>query len=473
VKWFFKWLALSCSLWAESTTTTHTLLLEKGPLSYNAIVSSLPLRDANGHVKAEMGFTAYIKEGPLNHRPITFAFNGGPGSSSIWLHAGAFGPRRVVTHEEGQSVTPPYCMIDNLETLLDLTDLVFIDPVGTGLSRASEEDAGYFYNLGTDIQSFGAFIRDYLTAHNRWNSPKYLAGESYGALRACGVADHLQNDYSIYLNGLILISPAIDYQTFVFHTDNQLPHFLYLPTFAATAWHYGRLLPLATLEEVVSKARRFAYETYAPSMLKSFSPSPCEKEVLFNRLADFTGLSLNTIKWNKGRISDQIFQVEFFSEEHKAIGRFDTRCSGNYSDPNQIGFVQDPSDTAISGIFIGAFHDYLQNELQHPASYCPFSLDVNSRWDYSGCNSFGYPNLMGALRQALAVNPSLKIFAGCGYFDCATPFAATEYCLDHLDLADADRSRCQVEYYEGGHMFYLSPPARIKFKHDLIRFYEK
>src|SRR3990167_9148985 len=240
-------------LHAEDQISSHTIQLPSGPLSYTATVGSLPARDAAEIEKGVIGFISYIKagsEGLEGLRPITFAFNGGPGSSSIWLHVGAFGPKRVVSYEEGQDVVPPYRMVDNLETLLDVTDLVFIDPIGTGLSHAKAEDAPTFYDTANDIRAVSNFIRDYLTTHQRWNSPKYLAGESYGTLRACGVANDLQSRHCIYLNGIILISCAIDYQTFVFHPDNQLPYFLFLPTYATTAWYHGRYNRDLTIEEV-------------------------------------------------------------------------------------------------------------------------------------------------------------------------------------------------------------------------------
>ncbi len=467
-------LVCTCALFAENKTTTHLIELENGPLVYTATVGSLPVRDKEDKIKGDIGFISYIKEGASSPRPLTFAFNGGPGSSSIWLHAAAFGPRRIISTEEGQKIVPPYRMIDNLETLLDLTDLVFIDPIGTGFSQAvSPEEAKNFYDTISDIRYIGDFIRDYLTANNRWNSPKYIAGESYGTLRACGLADYLHDFHSIYLNGLVLISPAIDYQTFLFNTDNPLPNFLYLPTYAATAWHHGRLLPGSSIEETAEAARKFAYEIYAPLMLKSYSLTPYEKSTLYDQLAHFTGLSVETVRRNKGRIPDRVFQVEFFGAEGKALGMYDTRLVGDYTDPFQVLFSQDPSVTTISGILVGAFHDYLQNELSYPFSYRSVSLEVNSQWNYSTHPLAAYPNFMNALRHSLVINPSLKVFTACGYFDCVTPFAAAEYCINHLDLPDSYKENCRLEHYDGGHMFYLNPSARVKFKHDLIGFYQE
>ena len=443
-------LLLISPLFAEETISTHSILLNNEVFHYSAIVET-----------GEISSISYIKEG--ENRPITFVFNGGPGSSSVWLHLGSLGPRRIVTHEEGQSIIPPYQIVDNSDTILDMTDLVFIDPMGTGLSVAkSQDDEKKHYSIKSDIQWIGKFIREYLTQNHRWNSPKYVAGESYGALRAAGLADSLQNEFGIYLNGVIFISAAIDFQTFLFDSDNPLPYFLFLPTYATTAWYHDRYRPEATVEEVAQTARDFVYKTYAPSLIckKCFDP-----ELIYEELSKMTGLSLETIRRHRGRISDELFSSELLSDKRQLVGRFDSRWVG-YS--NSI--FQDPSDSFFFGIFSGAFHDYLHKELAVPSSYNLFSYEVNKQWNFRDYNTWGYPNLMGGLRNALATNPKMKLFAACGYFDLATPFATVEYCFDHLEVPNPS---LQMEYYEGGHMFYLNPTARTKFKQDLIRFYER
>lgn len=436
------------SLFAEEKFSTHSIQIEKETLNYTVTVES-----------GEISSIAYIKEG--ENRPITFAFNGGPGSSSVWLHLGALGPRRIIAPEEGQRSAPPYQLIDNPETILDLTDIVFIDPMGTGLSKGtSKEDQKKSYSVKGDIESVGTFIRAYLTKNKRWNSPKYIAGESYGALRAAGLAEYLQTECGIYLNGLILISSAIDFQTFIFDIDNSLPYFLFLPTYATTAWYHGLYRPEATVEEVAQEARDFVYKTYAPSLIccKCFDPEP-----IYEELSKITGLPVDLVRRCRGRIDDEKFCSELFADARKRVGRFDSRA---------VEFCphsQDPSDFAISGIFSGAFHDYLHKELGFQSSYNLISYDVNHQWNYLDYNEWGYPNLMGGLRKALIGNPNMKVFVGCGYFDLATPFASAEYCFDHLDVPNAS---VQIEYYEGGHMYYLNPSARVKFKQDLVRFYQ-
>ncbi|PIS02033.1 MAG: peptidase S10 [Chlamydiae bacterium CG10_big_fil_rev_8_21_14_0_10_42_34] len=445
----FSFLLLS-SLFSEQKISSHTIDTQNETLDYTVTVET-----------GEISYTSYTKEG--ENRPITFAFNGGPGSSSVWLHLGCFGPRRILMPEEGQSSIPPYQLIDNSETILDLTDLVFIDPMGTGFSKASsKEDEKNFYSIKNDVESVGKFIRDYLTKNQRWNSPKYIAGESYGAMRAAGLADYLHNEFGIYLNGLIMISAAIDYQTFIFDNDNPVPYFIFLPSYATTAWYHGKYRPDATVEEVAQEARDFVYQTYAPSLLcrKCF-----DAQSINETLSKITALPLEIVQKNYGRIDDDQFFFGLFAKEKKMVGRFDSRIIG-FSD----NIFQDPSDIAIYGIFAGAFHDYLHKELGFQDSYTLVSFDINRKWDYWDYNRWGYPNLMGGLRRALVTNPNMKVFFGCGYFDLATPFAATEYCLDHLDVPNA----CiQTEYYEGGHMYYTNPKARIKFKQDLIRFYEE
>lgn len=438
---------IATSLIAEEKVTTHSIRLGEETLDYTATV-----------VSGEISYIAYTKQTTEANRPITFAFNGGPGSSSVWLHMGTLGPRRVKSPEEGQSPLPPYQLVDNQETLLDLTDLVFIDPSGTGLSTADEKN----FSVRNDIQLVGKCIRDYLTKEKRWNAPKYIAGESYGALRAAGVAEHLQEEFGVYFNGILFISPALDYQTFVFNEDNLLPYSLFLPTYATTAWYHGKYRPEATLEEVAQEAREFVYKTYAPFLLY---PPGHEKEPIHKKLSHLTGLPLPLIEQNRGYITENFFLHHLLLDEQKMIGRYDGRLKGQSSQ----NFSHDPSISTVEGLFSAAFHDYLHRELDLPTPYTLMSLEVNSKWNHHDYNPWGYPNLLGGLRRALITNPALKIYVGCGYYDLATPFASVEYCFNHLDTPAAS---IQFDYYQGGHMYYLNPSERIKFKQDLVHFYK-
>lgn len=435
---------LFTAIFAKEKTTSQVVFLSE-PLHYQATVSS-----------GKVSYIAYIKDSEQN-RPITFAFNGGPGASSCYLHLCALGPRRILGPEEGASIQPPYEMVDNLETILDFTDLVFIDPSGTGFSELDED----VLSIEEDIESVGTFIRDYLTEYKRWNSPKYIAGESYGATRAIGIVENLQKQHGIYFNGLILISAAIDYQTFIFDVDNQLPYFLYLPTYATTAWYHQKAHRESTLDEVVEKAKNFIYQTYAPTLICP----PCKDiQTLYPELAQMTGLPLDVIDQNNGKLGVGNFIYSLLSDEHKMVGRFDTRISGTYEKND----FQDPSISQIDGVLSALLHEYLHKELHFKRSYTLFSDTVNEKWKFTKENDFGYPNLMGALRRALVQNPSLKIFVGAGYFDLATPFLTMEYCMNHLAIPNVS---LQMEYYEGGHMYYLNPAARKKFKQDLTHFY--
>lgn len=440
------------SLFAQEDTsqekvTTHLLELEESTLPYTVTVST-----------GEVGYISYILDTTEN-RPITFAFNGGPGSSSVWLHLGTFGPRRLLTPEEGQKVHAPYKLVDNLETILDLTDIVFIDPVGTGINDTENLDC---YTVKSDIESISLFIRDYLTQNKRWNSPKYLAGESYGSTRALGIADYLQEEFGIYPNGLILISCALDFQTFVFSPDNPLAYLLFFPSYATTAWYHGLSHQDKTLEEVADLARRFAFEKYASSLI---CPSCFDQDPIFSEFANFSGLPLDLVKRNRGRIDENLFFKQLLLDRDVMVGRMDSRITGRFDNA-----FQDPSITQIEGIFSGALHNYLHTELDVQSSYTLLSKDVNQNWDFHDYNPWGYPSLMRALRNALQCNPTMKLFIACGYYDLATPFAAVEYSLDHLDQPETS---IQVEYYEGGHMFYLSSQAREKFKKDLSHYYNQ
>lgn len=463
-----------CSVFfAEEKTTFHTLSFPSGTISYTATVGSLPTFDSKGAPIGQIGYIAYIQSNPSTQRPLTFAFNGGPGSSSAWLHMGTFGPYRVQSPQDAGSTTAPYTWVENPETLLDVTDLVFIDPMGTGFSQApSFEEAKTCYGLYADIRCLGDFVRDFLTVHKRWNSPKYLAGESYGTLRALGLCEYLQETHSIYLNGLILVSCAIDYQGFVFQEDNWLPYLCFFPTYATTAWHYGKYRPEATLEEVAEEARLFAYETLAPSLYHFRSLSEESKEELYEKISSFTSLPLQTVRRYQGRITDECFLREFLADQQKIIGRFDTQSHSDTFPSYTLPFHLDPSYTQIEGPFAAAIQDYLQTKLEVSGSYKLLSMEVNRHWDFQDTPYWGYPNRLNSLRKSLLSHPSLKIFMGCGYYDAATPFFATEYCFEQLRLPPSYDSQFQIEYYSGGHMYYLQEKERMKFKKDLVRFYE-
>ena len=469
--YFFCYLAATVATtpsWASEeeifSQTTHETTIGGRSIVYTATVGSIPTRSTDGKETGKIFYTAYRQEGETDYqdRPITFAFNGGPGSSSVWLHMGALGPKRVMNKQEGQSIAPPYCWVENEDSILDLTDLVFIDPMGTGLSRTSDETDVSFYEMDGDISSIGDFIRDYVTMEGRWKSPKYLAGESYGTLRACGAAEYLLSRHGLYLNGLILISCAIDFQTLICDIDNELPYSLYLPSFAAAAWYHGRLDQNLSLEETVASAKDFALNTLAPSLMRQGKVAPS----LFPEIAHWTGLPLDLIERNDGLIDSFTFFLQLLGREKKVIGRFDSRSVGEILPPRNMFNYEDPSEWTIQGIYSGALHAYLQEELGCKAAWPRYEVISYLPWDYT---SFGYPNTMNQLRRALVMNPDMRVFTACGYFDLATPLAATEHCFRRLHLPIDDN--ITFGYYEGGHMFYTNLAALKKFKTDLVVFY--
>jgi len=449
----------------QPITTRHQLPFEKDPFAYTALLGSLPVRqgkETSGHIH----YIFYQKEEADSTRPITFVFNGGPGSSSVWLHLGAFGPKRPRTPEEGQSPVPPYILLDNPHSILDLTDLVFIDPVGTGFSRpCGEGDGASFYDMQGDIESIGDFVCDFVTRHGRWNSPKFVAGESYGALRACGLSNYLIERHDIYLNGAILISGALDFKTLSFERDNELPFTLYLPSYAATAWAHGRL-PGMTLEEVVAGAHEFAMGTFAAELLKTGSVPPH----LYPEIAIWTGLSIDTVAQANGLISEDFYLTHFGASEKKLLGLFDSRCIGDrLSAGSRFNLFEDPSWAAIGGIMTASLNHYLYQDLKCRTEWPRYeilSTEANQKWRF---DAFGYPNQLEGLRKALLVNPNMRVFSASGYFDLAVPFSAAEYCMQRLHLPR--KNNLAFGYYEGGHMFYTNPAALKQFKADLVKFY--
>ncbi len=448
--------------------TAHETKIHGQSIVYTATVGSIPARDCGGKETGNIFYISYRQENGADakNRPITFAFNGGPGSSSVWLHLGAFGPKRVLTLDEGQKISPPYLMIDNDDSILDLTDLVFIDPMGTGFSRpAGPEEEESFYDMEGDIRSIGDFIRDFVTREDRWESPKYIAGESYGTLRACGVSEYLLSRHGLCLNGLILVSCANDFQTLIFDLDNELTYSLFLPSYAASAWYHHKLDRTMSLEETVGHARSFALDVYAPAMLRKGSVPTS----LYNDVAYWTGLPVSLIERQEGLIDDSTYFIQLLADQKKVIGRFDSRAIGDILPPRDIAHYEDPSSYNIDGLFTALMHSYLYNDLNCKVDYPRYEIIAHAQpWSW-GCD--GYPNMMNRLRKALIMNPEMRIFTACGYFDLATPFAATEHCFKRLHLPLEDN--VSFGYYEGGHMFYSNPAALKQFKRDLVPFYLK
>jgi len=475
IKQIVLFLFLTSLIFAECenslTTTNHEIMVDEKPLKYQATCGFLDHFDENGELNAKIFFTAYVKEDEdLTKRPITFCFNGGPGSSSVWVHMGALGPKRFPTDQEGEKITPPYDWVPNNETLLDTSDLVFIDPVGTGFSYTIDPESKEFWEVDSDISSVGNFIRSYITQFNRWRSPKYLAGESYGTTRAAGLSHYLHSD-GIYLNGVILISIALDYSLIVDSLANPLSSALLLPTLAATSWHYNKLPQSVTLEETVQEAVSFLYDEYFQTLLKGSSASETEKDYVAGKLANYSALPKSHLLKNRLKVDMLDYSTRFLDEENLLVGLYDTRYHGNaYND--EWHFYSDPSISLIDGVFTSGFSAYVREELGmiNPKKYETLSHKAHQNWDFS-TSKYNAFSTAEHLRSSMQTNPELKIYVASGYFDLVTPFAAGEYLFSQFD--DVFQPRIETHRYIGGHMFYLDRTTHPRFKNDLKAFYSK
>ncbi|HEY7594877.1 MAG TPA: peptidase S10 [Actinophytocola sp.] len=464
----------------DLVTTSHSLTVKRRKLNYTATAGRVVLRKEivtdgkfDGYQpKAEVFLTAYTLDGAdPGKRPVTFAFNGGPGSSSVWLHLGLLGPRRVVSGDVGDIAPPPYELADNAETLLAHSDLVFIDPVSTGYSRAVKgEKPGDYHGFQGDIESVAEVIRLWTSRNDRWMSPKFVAGESYGTTRAGGLAHHLQTRYGMYLNGLILISAVLDFATLDFTVGNDVPYVLFLPTYAAIA-HYHGLHGDRPLEEVLSEAEEFAARDYPWALSRGNRLSTEERADAVSRLAALTGLSEDYVD----RVDLRIEHVRFFTEllRHKrlTVGRLDARFTGWAPDYGREHFDDDPSSSAVMGAYAAALNHYLHAELDYPNDlpYEVLSMGVNETWSYKEFEN-AHVTVTDKLSGAMRANPHLKVHVAFGYLDGATPYYASEHVLAHLNIPAELRENISTAYYEAGHMMYVHEPSRVRQSRDLAEF---
>jgi carboxypeptidase C (cathepsin A) len=463
----------------------HTLKIGDQEIAYTVTTGTMVLRQETPDrdkeyqgekPKAEFFFVAYTKDDvddPAG-RPLTFSFNGGPGSSSVWLHLGLLGPRRVVMEFDGGLPKPPYKLADNEFSLLDQTDLVFIDPVSTGYSRPAEgQKAREFHGFKQDIQSVGDFIRLYTTRYNRWLSPKFLIGESYGTTRSSGLSGYLQERHGLYLNGIMLISSVLNFQTIDFTPGNELPYVLFLPTYAATAWYHNALRIRRPLQKLLIEVQDFAIKEYAPALMKGDALPARERKVIVEKLARYTGLSQDYIERSNLRVMDARFFKELLRNRARTVGRLDSRFLGIDIDTLSDGTQNDPSFTNIIGPYTAAFYDYVRRELRFEKDI-PYEIITGVVWPWSYAeheNQFVY--VAETLRSAMSSNPSLKVFIANGYYDLATPYFATEYTFNHLGLDPSLRGNISMGYYEAGHMMYIHMPALEQLKKDLADFIVK
>ncbi len=460
----------------KASITEHELRVADGMLKYRATSANLLMRDDTGKLKADIFFTAYEKIGDDSstaRRPVMFVFNGGPGSASVWLHLGTAGPRRLELTPEGVPTPPPHNLVDNPTTWLNATDLVFIDPVGTGYSRpATGEKGEQFFGVKEDIATTAEFIRIWLGAYNRWNSPKFLAGESYGTTRAAGLSRYLLEKQGIALNGIVLISTVLSFQTILPGEGNDLPYVLFLPSFSAVARYHHKLpedLQKPDEATLIAHAREFAAGGYSAALAKGDTLKGAERQAMVAQVARFTGLDAKVVDQANLRISTAMFQRELLADKRLVVGRFDGRISGYNSDPTDP-WTYDPSLSLYLPAYTTQFNAYIRGELKYDSdlSYETLSGRVQG-WRF-GEPGQGYLNVADDLRSAMAQNPSMRVLVAAGYEDLATPLTASDFTLDHLDLSDALRANIKRTYYEGGHMMYHVPSSRDQLNGDIALF---
>lgn len=454
----------------DLVATPHVLAVPGGQLAYTANVGRVVLREEvykdgefQGHqAKAEVFIAAYTLDGAdPSTRPVTFAFNGGPGSSSVWLHLGLFGPRRVVMGDAGALTGPPYRLADNLESLLADSDLVFIDPVSTGYSRAVKGGKpGDYHGFTGDLESVGEVIRLWTSRYGRWLSPKFLAGESYGTIRAAGLSNHLQTRYGMYVNGLVLISSILDTASVFFYEGNDLPYSLYLPTYAAIAHHHG-LHEGRELADVLAEAEQYAAREYPWVLARGNRLPAAERANAVATVARLSGLSPEYVDRVDLRIEHIRFCTELLRSRGRVVGRLDGRFAGWDPDGGRELWVEDPSYVAIMGPYTATMNHYLTSELGY-VNDLPYEI-ISERvrpWSYKEFEGRGI-SVSGALSEAMRHNPHLKVHVACGYHDGATPYYAAEHVLAHLQIPAELRDNIELRYYPAGHMMYVHEPSRL------------
>ncbi|NLP04615.1 peptidase S10 [Candidatus Fermentibacteria bacterium] len=459
----------------EPVETRHELDLPGRRLAYTARTGVLPLRDEFDELEAEVFFTSYELDGVMDKslRPLTFLFNGGPGSSSIWLHMGAAGPYRVRMHDRGWMTQPPFALEPNEQTWLEFTDMVFVDPVGTGYSRAVKEDLDKkYWSFKGDIESVGEFIRLYLGRCGRWESPLYLAGESYGTTRAAGLAGHLV-DRGIAFNGLVLISTALDIRPIDFVTGDDLPFQLFVPTYAATAWYHKRLEPALqalSLPELNARVMEWSEQEFGVALAQGDRLPAERKRELAEQLARFTGLDSGYVLGTDLRIRIDRFCKELLREERRSVGRLDSRFRGIEALAVTEYPEFDPAMNAILPPYVSVFNAYLRNRLgiQTDIPYEPISEKIGEKWEWEKGK---LPTTGETLRGAMAKNPFMKVLVAQGYYDLATPYYATEYMITHMNVDPSLKANIRMRTYEAGHMFYLDTASLKAFRADTEAFY--
>ena len=455
--------------------THHSITVGGKALNYTATTGRLPIKRGDGKIEAEMFFVAYTLDGQQsNQRPLTFAFNGGPGSASIWLHMGALGPKRVVLQANGFMPAPPYRLEDNPNTLLDRSDIVMVDAMGTGYSRAANAELlKKFLGVQGDVQAFGEFIRLYLSRYDRWSSPLFLLGESYGTTRAAGISGYLA-DHGIAFNGVTLLSMAVDFQTLEWNKSNDLPYVLLVPTFNMIAAYHHKLAGDLTAdpEKMRQEVVHWSENDYALALGSADAMTPEQHQKVVEQLSRYIGLRPEVIEAHNLRIDVPTFTRELLLDQKLVTGRLD----GRFTSPNPDERFYDPSGSAVLPPYTSVFNNYLRSELNYKSDmpYKVFAYDESGfqKWEWGNAVE-GFPSTAGGLRSAMIKNPYMKVLVMEGYYDLATPFAAANWTMDHLNLDAKFRANVSYATYGSGHMVYVDRDQHTKMKNDLVQFMEK
>jgi carboxypeptidase C (cathepsin A) len=460
--------------------THHQITADGKPLKYTATTGRLPIKRGDGRIEAEMFFVAYTLDGQdVEKRPLTFAFNGGPGSATIWLHMGALGPRRAGLMPDGLLPPAPYRIADNPSTLLDKSDLVLVDAISTGFSRAANAELSKkFLGVKGDIEAFSEFIRLYLSRYERWGSPLFLFGESYGTTRAAGIAGNLA-DQGVSFNGITLLSTALSFQTLEYNKSNDQPYILLIPTFTMIAGYHKRLPPdlLQDMDKARQESVQWAANEYTQALAKGDAITPDERQKVIDQMARYTGLSKEVLDQANLRIDVEKFTHYLLLDQKLRVGRLDGRFTG--PDPNGVLDTPfyDPTEAAVLPPFTSVFNNYVRTELGYKTDmpYQVFPADQNffeTSWNW-GSGIGGFPDTATALRQAIVKNPYLKVLVMEGFYDLATPFYAADYTIDHLNLSPQYRKNISFATYGAGHMVYLPADGLKKLKSDEATFIDK